>query len=377
MAPRGKRTSKLDPHLDKLGVLPDRQVAELAGVTVANVRAYRLRHGVAAGWRAAPKVQEASAAKPAPKVTRPRKSKLDPFMDKVGIVPDREVAELAGVSAENVRAFRKRRGIPASWRAAEQSRPAPASAPVSAPAKRSAAPRKAAAPRKSKLDPYMDKVGVMPDRDVAELAGVSAENVRAFRKRRGIPADWRSAAKPRKARAVSKPPVAAAKAGATRRGKLTPHVELIGILSDSHVARLADTAAQNVRAYRLRHGIPARWRGEGQPLPNEAAILALYASPSPATVAPEAPAAPPHAPTAVPEAPVAVPEALAAVAAVSEPAGLEGYAVTVQGPEGEISYVVVANDIAEAAAKAVLGVQRRGIQGRLLSVRFLARALGT
>jgi hypothetical protein len=45
--------------------------------------------------------------------------------------------------------------------------------------------------RKSKLDPYLEHVGVLPDREVAELAGVTPENVRAFRARRNIAAGWR------------------------------------------------------------------------------------------------------------------------------------------------------------------------------------------
>ncbi|MBN1336989.1 MAG: hypothetical protein JXB39_13610 [Deltaproteobacteria bacterium] len=49
-------------------------------------------------------------------MTKRRKSKLDPFLDRIGVLSDREVAALAGVTAENVRAWRKRRGVPASWR---------------------------------------------------------------------------------------------------------------------------------------------------------------------------------------------------------------------------------------------------------------------
>jgi len=361
MAARRKRPSKLDPHVDKLGVLPDATVAELAGVTVSNVRAYRKRHGIAAAPRG--KALAAAPDAPAPVVStkraRPRRSKLDPYREKVGAVPDREVAELAGVSAENVRAFRKRRGIPAAWRGEGQEQPAVAAV------KPSAKPRRVSRPRRSKLDPFMDKVGVVPDREVAVLAGVSAENVRAFRKRRGIPAGWRDGgsapvATPTPALEDS---VAPKKAGRTRRGKLTPYRELVGVLSDSKVAKMAGTAAQNVRAFRLRHDIPARWRGEGQPLPNEEAILTLHVGPQAAAPAP---------------APVPAPEpVIEAVVAPVVYRGREGYVVTVQGSEEEISYVVVAHDIAEAAAKAVRGVERRGIAGRLLSVRFLARALGS
>lgn len=284
---------------------------------------------------------------------RKRASKLDPYLDQLGVVPDRELAELAGVTVANVRAYRKRHGVAASWRKAPKQPTTAASSPRPAGQSR---------PRKSKLDPFLAKVGQLPDREVAELAGVSAENVRAFRKRRGIPASWRGESQPARTPAAPRSAAKPRNAGQTRRGKLTPFREVVGVLTDSHVARLADTAAQNVRAYRLRHGIPARWRGEGQALPNEQAILALYSS---------ADAAPPAAPAAP------VTAVAPAPAPAADDSGLEGYAITVQGPEGEISYVVVANDIAEAAAKAVLGVERRGIEGRLVSVRFLARALGS
>jgi len=365
MAARRKRPSKLDPHVDKLGVLPDATVAELASVTVSNVRAYRKRHGIAAAPRSksgatVSRATTAIAAPEAPvaftsaKRARPRRSKLDPYMEKVGAVPDREVAELAGVSSENVRAFRKRRGIPAGWRGEGQARPAVAAL------KPSVKPHGVSRPRKSKLDPFMDKVGVLPDREVAVFAGVSSENVRAFRKRRGIPAGWRDNGPVLGATPTPAPMVSAApkKAERTRRGKLTPYRELVGVLPDSKVAKMAGTAAQNVRAFRLRHDIPARWRGEGQPLPNEEAILALHTGSKAA-------------------APVLAPEpAPRVVVAPVVNSGHEGYVVTIQGPEEEINYVVVAYDIAEAAAKAVRGVERRGIEGRLLSVRFLARALG-
>ena len=300
----------------------------------------------------------------APRSARP--SKLDPFMDKVGVLPDREVAEMAGVTSENVRAFRKRRGIPAGWRGESTPRAPALAKPMP---KRRRPSSKPAKPRKSKLDPFMDQVGVVPDAQVAELAGVSAENVRAFRKRRGIPAGWRGETAGAPA-AAAKPTPARRRASGPRRGKLTPYREQIGILTDSQIAKLAGTASQNVRAYRLRHGIPARWRGEGQPLPNEEAILALHAGPARAT-APVPAVAVVVDPEPLPPEPDDVP------ARPTWPSGQEGYAITVQGAEEELSYVVMADDIAAAALKAVQGVARRGIEGRIVSVRFLARALGS
>ena len=45
--------------------------------------------------------------------------------------------------------------------------------------------------RKSKLDDHLDIVGVLSDKEVADRAGVTPENVRTFRMRRVIPAAWR------------------------------------------------------------------------------------------------------------------------------------------------------------------------------------------
>jgi hypothetical protein len=67
-----------------------------------------------------------------------RKSRLDPFVDRIGVLPDREVAALAGVTPENVRAWRVRRDVPAGWRKpaarAPDAVPVPLPAPEPAPA---------------------------------------------------------------------------------------------------------------------------------------------------------------------------------------------------------------------------------------------------
>ena len=108
----------------------------------------------------------------------------------MGTVSDKEIAAKAGVSPENVRTWRKRRGIPASWRGGDSAAPASTRAtPGSKKARRGKKPRR----RKSRLDPYRKELGLLPDKQVAELAGVSPENVRAYRKRHGIKAQWQSA----------------------------------------------------------------------------------------------------------------------------------------------------------------------------------------
>jgi len=46
------------------------------------------------------------------KKTQARRSKLDPYLHMVGKVPDREVAERAGMTPDGVRMYRQRHGIP-------------------------------------------------------------------------------------------------------------------------------------------------------------------------------------------------------------------------------------------------------------------------
>jgi len=78
-----------------------------------------------------------------------RKSKMDAFAHLIGVRPDREVAELAGVTPENVRAWRKRRGIGAEWRGedtpAAPAPPEPRAVPVAEPGPPPGAPPEATA----------------------------------------------------------------------------------------------------------------------------------------------------------------------------------------------------------------------------------------
>lgn len=461
MAKGKPRRSKLDPFIDKVGVLPDEMIAELAGVKTESVRRHRQRHDIPARWRGqgeplpneaaileeagidpAPKQKKAKkrkAAKPknkkaparpkAPRtkkveqepavaetpvvtaaviepepiladtptsaagqpaaeaepvtgfqliseptpmpapapaaaaIKRRRRSKLDGHVDKVGVLPDREVAELAGVTAENVRAYRKRRGIPAGWRDEVTS-----SAAKATPKRRVASKAKTkrqGKPRRGKLTPYLDQVGITPDARVAELAGTSPTNVRAFRIRHGIPARWRGEGEPLPAEPtavtlVDTPP--AAKPGRKpRRGKLSPYLEELGILTDKQIATKAGTSVQNVRVYRQRHGIPARWRGEGEPLPNEDAILALHAGPSTVQEAqPVLEDLPPE------------PEDLMVPAAVQ----LKGYRVKVVDGEEKTTFVVMGKDIVDAARNAASALAERTTEGEVVELKFLAVVLG-
>ncbi|MFH1462993.1 MAG: hypothetical protein ABIO70_01270 [Pseudomonadota bacterium] len=245
--------------------------------------------------------------------------------------------------------------------------PAPAPAPTPTPAPRVSSTRR---PRRTKLDAYLDKVGLLPDKQVANLAGVTSENVRTYRVRRGIPARWRgegggvtaavtpvpgSSAKPTEGKAAG--------VGQARRGKLTPYMDQIGIVPDARIAELSGTTPANVRAFRLRHDIPARWRGEGDPLPSEETAVVSAAAEEPTSPVAVAEDLPPELDMA------AVPVVPASVAL------LEAYVVTVEGPEGALEYAVVGRDIVEATISAVAGMARAGITGKLVATRFLARVL--
>ena len=163
-----------------------------------------------------------------------RRSKIDPFADIVGTVSDKEVAAKAGVSPENVRTWRKRRGIPATWRGEGDAAPTAAAAlkaETAKPKRRKGKPKR----RKSKLDPYRKQLGVLPDKEISELSGTSVENVRAYRKRHKIAAKWQQAAaeapapKAKKAPAKSAP---AAKPAKPPRRKASPRNWAFRITAD-------------------------------------------------------------------------------------------------------------------------------------------------
>ena len=325
---------------------------------------------------------------PAPKApaARPgRKSKLDDHLDKVGVLPDKEVAELVGVTPENVRAYRNRRGIPAGWRGAQK--PKAAKKPKATKTAKTA--KASRPPRRGKLTPFMDQLGVTPDARIAEMAGTSPANVRAFRLRHEIPARWRGEGEPLPTEPVAPvlalaPAPAPSTAKATRKprtGKLTPYLEEIGILSDAVIADKAETTAQNVRAFRIRHGIPARWRGEGEPLANEEAILVLHAGPQALEeLTPVVEAAPATEPALelVDELPPEADDVEAPLAEVGEGTAmvLKGYKVKVVAGDEKATFVVVGKDIVEAAKNAVAALGERSSGGEVVAVKFLAEILG-
>jgi len=96
----------IEPYEELLGKRPDGEIAKKAGVSVRTVANYRSRKGI--GGYSGPKRRG--------KDRKPRRSKIDPFRELLGQVPDRVVAEKAGVSLNAVRNYRVKRGIAARGR---------------------------------------------------------------------------------------------------------------------------------------------------------------------------------------------------------------------------------------------------------------------
>jgi hypothetical protein len=108
---------------------------------------------------------------------------LEPLKSLLGKVPDQQIADRAGVSRALVVNFRKKLGIPA-YEGYKFGQEKAASAPISA-------SERGFRGRRSALDSYVHVLGTMPDAEVAKLANVTAENVRTYRHRRGIAANWK------------------------------------------------------------------------------------------------------------------------------------------------------------------------------------------
>ncbi|MFZ5478324.1 MAG: hypothetical protein ACOZNI_16270 [Myxococcota bacterium] len=211
--------ARLNQFRAEVGHSPDAEVADRAGVSVADVKAYRRAHGIAPYRRplpasppaesvTAPPVRSEAARTvvlrrrthkdgavevvvhrpfvelvadaqptPPPVAPAPISSPLEAYVAQLGTTPDAELAVLAGASVAAVQQYRRRRGI------APAQRHAPKTPTLVTPAKASPA----RTPRASKLDAFLDLVGQLPDAEVAARAGVTPEAVRLYRTRRGIP----------------------------------------------------------------------------------------------------------------------------------------------------------------------------------------------
>ncbi|MEQ1570979.1 MAG: hypothetical protein ABMA64_35445 [Myxococcota bacterium] len=119
----GSKDGAIRPLAHLLGQVPDAEVAQRAGVSVRTIASYRSRHGLD-GYKG-PRKRGADRM--------PRKSRIDEFAHLVGQVPDRQVAEQAGVSLNAVRNWRMRHGVTAGGRVDADRSPNPVSRGSSAP----------------------------------------------------------------------------------------------------------------------------------------------------------------------------------------------------------------------------------------------------
>jgi len=103
----GSKDHRILAHAHLLGRVPDADIAEKAGVSVRTIASFRARNLIA-GYKGPRRRRSAIRAG--------RGSKVDAYMHLLGKVPDRVVAEQAGVSLNAVRAYRTRMGIAAAGR---------------------------------------------------------------------------------------------------------------------------------------------------------------------------------------------------------------------------------------------------------------------
>lgn len=145
----------------------------------------------------------------------------------------RELARRFDVSPAAIQMALKRNGIPRKKRPA--GRPVSGAASSKDPAK--ARGRHARRYSEMRLSPFEGQLGRLPDKSIAEKAGLSAATVARIRRSRGI-----DAPRPRTG-------------GTSRSSKVAAYADLLGRVSDAEVARLAGVSRAAVRNYRVRRGI--------------------------------------------------------------------------------------------------------------------------
>lgn len=102
----GSKDARIEKFFHLLGKVPDSEVARMADVSIRTVASYRARNEIP-GY-------DGPRRRPAPRGRR--LSKVDDFGPLLGRVPDRVVADIAGMSLGAVRNFRIKKGLPAAGR---------------------------------------------------------------------------------------------------------------------------------------------------------------------------------------------------------------------------------------------------------------------
>jgi len=92
----GSKDAQVETYRTLLGKVPDSEVARLADVSVRTIASYRSRHDIE-GYRGPRRRTPGGPG---------RESRVDAYADLLGRVPDRVIAELAGMSLGAVRNYR-------------------------------------------------------------------------------------------------------------------------------------------------------------------------------------------------------------------------------------------------------------------------------
>lgn len=195
-------TIRLDnqPWIADLGVKSDREIAAVAGVCPQSIANIRRRRGI---------------ARP-PKQHKGPLSSVHDYAHLFGTVPDAEIARLAGVTRERVRQVRQAHGAQRCFASGGD-----------------AMSIKSAETRQEIAVTYADRLGVVPDTVIADLAGVCAGTVAKVRREHEVPAA---------------PKVITG-------GKLAPYLHLLGTMPDVRIAEMADTCSVYVCLTRKKLGI--------------------------------------------------------------------------------------------------------------------------
>lgn len=196
----------IEPFRDLLGVESDRVIAGRCGASVASVKAYRESLGIAAKLRPVPlqRTQRIPAGHP----VRPYKALL-------GLVADQDVAQLAGVTVETVKALREAFGREPAAPLPEPAKQAPiqdfhgpwlgyesligtmsaakisraVGVPFSVVERRQECLGIPPYKRVSRVDRYKHLLGVVSDGVLAKLASVSPSRVADLRKQKASERD--------------------------------------------------------------------------------------------------------------------------------------------------------------------------------------------
>lgn len=339
-AAKAPSRSKLDAYRDVIGKLPDAEVAAMANVTAEGVRIYRRRHEIPltvtsrAGRKpkaaAAPVSTAASAAErihkpivitkeldraaPAPAAPAPAAPAAVEVPVKRG--PGRPRKNPLPETAKTVAPVAKTVAPPTKKKA-------PKTVAVKAKAAPVASDDKKPLRRASKLDPFGDFIGSLPDKEVAAMAGVTPENVRAFRRRHDIPALWRDENEEAAPAAV----VAVAETSKSDNAGIVPAAAVSAPVAP---VAFSEPAPEVAPRKEIDKATPVLYKAE----------------------------------------PVAAP-----AAQVSSTKLLNGYALTVNADGQKLEYIIVAANISAAAIAAVKAVAGQHANAEIISIKHLGPAL--